>query len=127
MRRTLGKTLVELQTMTSNAVLRVRDRRHIRSFWIHGWRFEFLHNGGRFPLLRTKPLRFTGCRWPMAIAASKLHLPVRTCQVGLQMHSVIELYRAGIDAALTHRCEFRVAGIESINILCVTGGRAGCV
>src|ERR1700683_762954 len=108
-RRTVAKTLVELQTMASDAVLRVRGWRHIRSLRIHRWRFTFRRNGASFRRLRTKPRRLVRVSRSVGIAASKLHRSVRACQARFQMYAVIELYCAGINAPSAHSRKFRMA------------------
>ena len=49
----------------------------------------------------------------MAIIAIQFHRAIRAAQIMFQMNRVIQLDRAGINAAETQRREFRMAADES--------------
>lgn len=58
----------------------------------------------------------------MAIAATKLHRPVRPQEICVQMYAMIELDRGGIKAACPDGGEFGMTGIKPINISRVRRG-----
>ena len=126
-RRTFCETFIELQPVAGNAVLCVGDGRHIGPGGIDRGRFLFLRNRGSLRLrLAAESPWLIGCGRTMAIAAIELHShSVRPHQILFQMHSVIEFNGSGIDAAGTHGRKFGMAGIESVDISCVTRCGAG--
>lgn len=63
----------------------------------------------------------------MAIIAIQLHWTIRPAQIVFHVYRVIQLDRAGINAAGTQRREFRMAAIEACDVsseMCCSAGSA---
>lgn len=52
--RALGKSIIELEAVAGNAVLRIGNGRHVGPRRVHGWRIKFLLNRSGSWLLYTE-------------------------------------------------------------------------
>ena len=106
------ETLVELQAVATDAVFRVRDRRHVRARRDARRRHILRRRGIRFRLRGGETPRRLRCRRTMAILAIELHRPVWPEEICFQMDGMVELHRAGVPAARAQGGKLRLSNIR---------------